>query len=129
MKFMVSDQMVREATWDGFDHARVPALLTALGLPGESDDVRDMEHAASHARCERLLHLAVPLATLSDTMGSLQAGFVLAQAEEAGLAIDDLDSERLSDAYSQLIASSVVAILSQLIAAGHLEAPNKYGYR
>jgi len=125
IKFAVPDQIVRALTWDGVPHALVPEVLAALGLVGESEDVREMEHTASHARSETLRGLILPIAKLCNTMGLIQAGKSIADATEAGLELPDGALEMTAMVYSQLGISSVVAVLSQLNSAGLITVNEK----
>lgn len=126
IQFPVTDGLVRQLAWDSSSPCTAaPEILEILGLMGQSEDVEDLEHRASHARLEKLKSLVVPMAILASSMATLNANVAMYLAEKTDLELGDEDGMLLAEGYVTLIATSTVAILSQLISAGMITVTGK----
>jgi hypothetical protein len=109
----------RQLVWDSSDHTAADAVCAAVGLAPVSDEVMTMDHRASHVRMLKVAPFVATLALLAQEMAGIHATLFERAVELAGEKMD-ISRDDIEARYLMIIASSAMAIVSQLMDAGLL---------
>lgn len=120
-----SPVQLKNLAWDIIPCPMVAGFMEPLGLVPSSDDVAEMEHQASHARCQRLL-------PISDRIrDNCQAAAQVVTAVMLRLDINEDTEPGIVEGVAvqngAVIFSAIVAILGQLVEDGTLQLKDDPG--
>ncbi|MFF1701302.1 hypothetical protein [Streptomyces sp. NPDC058252] len=113
--------LVKRLLWDIIPCPDVDKMLPLMKLTPDSEEVREMEHRASHERLQEIMPLKDMLDLLTPLVSGITASAMLVNS---GIQADEETAVALQRHHSQVVRASLVAVIANLLDMGIIEYGN-----